>query len=142
MLFGGCGLFQTLYIFIAQYFLRVGNYLVIILIPVGVTFALFYASTVIFDSYAQVKRRKKIKQQFAKRFLRKVRLERFLNFPVVKPLLFIFIIFSACFFSAYFICIVFFNNLISFIIAENIGTIVCILVANLIEKVYGRVQRY
>ena len=142
MLFGACGLFQVFYIFIAQYFFGIGNYVVVILIPLGVTFALFYASTVIFDSYAQVKRRKKLKQRFAKSIFGKERVKRFLEFPVVRPLLIIFIVFSACFFPSYYISQVYFNTIISFIIAENIGTIVCILVANLIEKVYGRVQRY
>ncbi|MFX1395116.1 MAG: hypothetical protein ACFFAH_16305, partial [Promethearchaeota archaeon] len=62
MLFGGCGLIQLFFIFVAQYFLSIGNYLVVILIPIGATFALFYTSTIIFDSYAQVQRKRKIKR--------------------------------------------------------------------------------
>jgi len=42
MLFGACGLFQVFFIFVAQYFLGVGNHLVVILIPIGATVALFF----------------------------------------------------------------------------------------------------
>ena len=142
MLFGGCGIIQVFFIFVAQYFLSIGNYLVIILIPTGATFALFYASIVIFDSYAQVQRKRKIKRRFAKKIFDKARFKKYLEFPVVRPLLIIFLIFTPLFFIAYFISNIWFNNIISFIIAENIGTIICILVSNLIEKYYAKVQRY
>jgi len=142
MLFGGCGLIQVFFIFIAQYFLSIGNYLVIILIPLGATFALFYTSTIIFDSYAQVQRKRKIKRRFAKKVFVKARFKRFLEFPIAKPLLIIFLIFTPLFFIAYFISLVWFNNIISFIIAENFGTIFCIFVANLFEKYYAKVQRF
>ena len=142
MLFGLCGIFQAFYIFIAQYFLSIGNYLVIILIPIGVTFALFYASTIIFDSYSQVQRKRKIKRRFAKRIIDKVKSRKFLEFPVVRPILIIFAIFSVFFFPSYFISNIWFNNIISFIIAENLGTIACIFVANFIEKHYAKIQKY
>lgn len=141
MLFGGCGLFQLFFIFVAQYYLSIGNYVVIILIPIGVTFGLFYCSTIIFDSYAQVDRRKKIKTQFEKSGLKKKKSKKILNFPVSKPLLIIYAIFIPGFFISYFICNLFLNNIISFMIAENLPTIVSFFVANLIEKNYAKVQR-
>jgi hypothetical protein len=141
MLFGGCGLFQVVIIFIAQYFLSIGNILVIVLIPIGVTIALFYGSIIIFDSFAQVERRRKIKSQFQKsRYYTK--LKKFLNFPIVRPLLIIFTIFVAIFFASFSISFFYLSNIFSFIIAENIATIVCLLIANLIEKSYGKVQRF
>lgn len=142
MLFGACGLFQVFIIFISQYFLSVGNYLIIVLIPVVVTVALFYASTIIFESYAQVERRQKIKKQFQKSITKREKLKRFLRFPITKPLLIIFSIFSASFFSSYFISNIYLNNIISFLIAENVATIICFLSANLIEKQYGRVRKF
>ncbi len=141
MLLGGCGLFQVLFIFIAQYLLSVGNYLVVILIPIAVTFGLFYASTIIFDSYAQVERRKKIKRQFQKSIFKKEKIIRFLTFPITRPLLIVFAIFTGFFFSSYFICILYLDNVTSFLIAENLSTIACFFVANIIEKNYGRVRK-
>ena len=142
MLFGLCAIFQAFYIFIAQYFLSIGNYLVIILIPIGIIFPLFYCSIIIFESFAQVQRSRKIKSRFAKRIIERVRFRKFLEFPVVRPILIIFAIFSVFFFPSYFISIIWFNNIYSFIIAEVIGAIACILVANLIEIHYAKIQRY
>jgi len=141
MLFGACGLFQAGIIFIAQYAFSIGNFLVIILIPIGVTIALFYCSVIIFDSFAQVERRAKIRSQFRKLTENK-RFRKFLLFPIVRPLLIIFSIFMGSFLLSYFISFIYLTNIISFIIAENIATFVCILVSNLIEKSYGKVQRF
>ena len=142
MLLGACGLFQVIFIFIAQYYLSIGNYLVIILIPIAVTIALFYATTIIFDSFAQVERRKKIKSQYQKSVSRKEKLIRFLRFPITRPLLIIFVIFTGVFFLSYFISNLYLNNIISFLLAENIATIVCFFAANIIERRYGKVRRY
>ena len=141
MLFGACGIFQAGIIFIAQYAFSIGNLLVISLIPIGVTIALFYCSVIIFDSFAQVERRRKIRKQFRK-LSENSRFKKFLLFPIVRPLLILFSIFTAIFFISYFISYLYLTNDISFIIAENIGTFICLLVANLIEKSYGKVQRY
>ena len=141
MLFGACGIFQALIIFVAQYLFGIGNILVIVIIPIGVTIALFYCSIIIFDSFAQVERRKKIKSQFQKsRQFSKIKI--FLFFPIIRPLLIIFTIFIAIFLASYFIIFFYLNPIFSFIIAENIAAFVCLLVANLIEKSYGKVQRY
>ena len=141
MLFGACGIFQAGIIFIAQYALSIGNLLVITLIPVGVTIALFYFSLIIFDSFAQVERRVKIRSQFRKLSENK-KFKKFLLFPIVRPLLILFSIFIGVFLLSYLISYLYLSNIISFIIAENISTFVCMLVANLIEKSYGKVQRY
>ncbi|MFX1340750.1 MAG: hypothetical protein ACFFDK_19220 [Promethearchaeota archaeon] len=141
MLFGACGLFQAGIIFIAQYALSLGNLLVIIIIPIGVTIALFYCSIIIFDSFAQVERRAKIRSQFRK-LTENRRIKKFLLFPIVRPLLILFSIFTGIFLISYFISFIYLTNIISFIIAENLGTLVCLLVSNLIEKRYGKVQRY
>ena len=53
LLLGMCGFLQLFFIFIGQYFLEIGNYFVVILVPLGITLALFYASVIIFESYAQ-----------------------------------------------------------------------------------------
>ena len=141
MLFGACGLFQAGIIFIAQFALSIGNYLVLIIIPIGVSIALFYCSIIVFDSFAQVERRAKIRSQF-RRLTENRKLKKFLAFPIVRPLLILFSIFIGVFLLSYFISFLYLTNIISFIIAENISTFVCMLVANLIEKSYGKVQRF
>jgi hypothetical protein len=141
MLFGACGLFQAGIIFIAQFAFSIGNLLVITIIPIGVSIALFYCSIIVFDAFAQVERRAKIRSQFRK--LRENRkLRKFLLFPIVRPLLILFSIFMGVFLLSFGISYFYLTNIISFIIAENISTFVCMLVANLIEKSYGKVQRY
>ena len=142
MLLGACGAFQVLFIFIAQYFLNVGNFYVIILIPTGVTIALFFGSMIIFESYAQVARNRHLKSRFQKTQKNSSNLERLLYFPIVRPLLIMFAVFSALFFIAYFFSATFLNKILSFLTAESFAAIICLLIANLIEKRYGRIKRY
>jgi hypothetical protein len=142
MLFGACGLFQVFFIFVAQYFLGVGNHLVVILIPIGATIALFFGVIIIFESFAQVERKKKLKTQFSKSLQKFSKIQKILYFPIVRPLTITFPIFTILFFSTYGICYIFLNNIIAFIIAENLATITSLLIANFIEKKYAKVQRY
>jgi len=141
MLFGACGLFQVFFIFVAQYFLGVGNHLVVILIPIGATIALFFGVVIIFESFAQVEKRKILKTQFSKsRQISKI--QKFLYFPIVRPLIITFPIFAILFFSTYGVCYIFLNNIMSFIIAENLATLISLLIANFIEKKYAKILRY
>ena len=142
LLLGMCGMFQLFFIFIGQYLLSIGNYFVVILIPIGITVALFFSTIIIFESYAQVERREKLKSQFKKSRGKRSKLRIFLDFPITKPLLITCIIFLATFFSSYYICVLFLNNAVSFLTAENLSAVICLLIANLIEKKYARVQKY
>ncbi|MHA1273975.1 MAG: hypothetical protein ACTSQP_21355 [Promethearchaeota archaeon] len=146
-IFGFCGLFQCLYILFAQYLFSIGNYLVIILIPSTVTIAIFYSVIIIFESYAQVERRRKLRTQFKKSKSKKVKhpkLMSFLEVPIVKPLLIEFSIFSIVFFISFPSLVSFsgLSNMISFIIAENIGAIVCLFIANWFENNYAKIRRF
>ena len=142
LLLGMCGMFQLFFIFVGQYFLGIGNYFVVILLPIGIWAALFFATTIIFESYAQVERREKLRSQFKKSGSKNSTVAKLLKFPITKPMLIIFILFNAFFFSSFFICYLFLNSTLSFLLAENISAIVCLLVANLIERNYGRITRY
>lgn len=142
MLFGACGLFQVFFIFVAQYILGVGNHLVVILIPIGATVALFFGVVIIFESFAQVERRKKLKSQFTKSRQNISKIQKILYFPIVRPLTITFPVFTILFFSTYGICYTFLNNILSFVIAENLATVSSLLIANFIEKKYGKIQRY
>ncbi len=142
LLLGICGIFQLLTTFIGQYFLGIGNYYVVYLIPLGIWAAIFYATLIIFESYTQIARREKLHSQFRKLGEKNLKLQKFLNFPITKPLLIIFILFNAFFFSSFFICTLIFDNTMAFLIAENISAIACLLGASFIEQNYGRIQRY
>ncbi len=142
MLFGACGLFQVFFIFVAQYFLRVGNHLVVILIPIGATVALFFGVVIIFESFAQVERKKKLKTQFSKSRQNISKIQKFLHFPIVRPLIIVFPVFICCFFLTYGVCYTFLNKIMSFLIAENLATLISLLIANFIEKKYAKIQRY
>jgi hypothetical protein len=141
MLLGTCGMLQILFIFIGQYFLEMGNHIVVFLIPIGIWIATFYATLIIFESYAQVERREKLRSRFRKRMGKSSKLGKFFNFPITKPLLIIFILFNAFFYSVFFISVIFLSNSIAFLTAEVLSAILCLLIANLIEKNYARIKR-
>ncbi|MFX1418032.1 MAG: hypothetical protein ACFE9N_03825 [Promethearchaeota archaeon] len=142
LLLGMTGVFQIYFIFIGQYLLAMGSHIVVILIPIGIWIALFFASLIIFESYAQVERREKLRSRFGKRSIKSSKLKKFLNFPITKPLLIVFILFNIFFFSTFFISVLFLNNSMAFLTAEILSAVFCLLIANLIEKNYGQVKRY
>ncbi|MHA1805872.1 MAG: hypothetical protein ACTSU4_15250 [Promethearchaeota archaeon] len=141
MLLGLCGLIQVFIIFIAQYFLSIGNYLVVILVPIGVSVALFYSSLIIFESFAQVERRKKLKDRYRTERRSGTFAMKLLFYPITRPLLVLLSIFLPTFFITHAICILFLDNVFSFVIAENLSAITCLLLANLLEKSYAKVKR-
>jgi len=142
ILLGMNGLIQLFFIFIGQYILEMGNHIILILIPIGVWIAIFFASLIIFESYAQVERRERIRSRFGKRTIKNSTLKRFLDIPLIKPLLIVFIVFNILFFISFFISNLFLHNSIAFLTAEILSAISCLLIANLIERNYGRVKRY
>ena len=141
ILLGACGLFQTLFIFFAQVFFGVRSYLVLIIIPIGIIAALFYGTIIIFESYAQVRRRKRLRNQFQAKKEQEL-YKKVLNFPVTKPLLILIFSFFLFFLMSYGISIVFLNAQGAFVIGENIAAILFLLLSNGIEKYYARVRRY
>ena len=142
LLLGLCGSLQLLFIFIGQYVLAIGNYFIVMLIPLGITLAIFFASIIIYESYAQVERREKLRSQFRKTKTSDSIISKFLNFPITKPILIIFVTFTAFFFITFYVCTIFLDNILSFLFAENISAIICLFIANLIEKNYARIQKY
>jgi len=142
MLLGACGIFQVLFIFLAQFILGVGNYIVVILIPIGTTIALFFGVVIIFESFVQVEKRKKARSQFQKSRLELSKFRRILYFPIIRPIIIVFPIFTAIFFSTYGISLIFLDNVMAFLISENLAAIISLLIANLIEKKYAKINRY
>ena len=142
LLLGSCGLFQVLFIAISQYLLSVGNYLIIIIIPLGITFALYYASIMIYEAFAQVERKEKLKRQFTKSKSYSSKFKAIITNSIARPLLINFAFFTVFFFITYFIIISFNNNQISFLVAEITAGILCLLIANYFEKNYAKVRRF
>ena len=122
--------------------MSIGNYFVVILIPIAVTLALFYASKIMYESFAQVERRKKLRSQFAKKKNLDSKLKKFLEFPISKPLLIMFGIFTGLFIASYAICFLFLSIIYAFLVAEIIGAIMCLLFANYFEISYAKVRKY
>ncbi len=142
MLFGACGIFQVLFIFLAQYILGVGNYVVVILIPIGTTIALFFGVVIIFESFVQVEKRKKFRNQFQKSRLESSKFQKILYFPIIRPIIIVFPIFAIIFICTYGICLIFLDSVIAFLISENLATLISLLIANLIEKKYAKIKRF
>jgi hypothetical protein len=137
MLLGACGLFQAIFILLGQVYLGVNSYFVMILIPIAIVFALFYGTIIIFESYAQVRRREKLRSQFHKKGEKPV-FKKFFSFPITKPLLIIFSVFVGFFFLFYFILNAFIDEFsLPFVIAENVAAVACLVIANAIERYIG-----
>ncbi|MHA1193694.1 MAG: hypothetical protein ACTSP9_15630 [Promethearchaeota archaeon] len=142
LLLGGCGLFQVLFIAISQYLLSVGNYLIITIIPLGTTAALYFSSIMIYEAFAQVERKEKLKRQFIKSASYTSKIKAILNNSIARPLLINFAFFTPCFFITFFISLSFINNQISFLLAEITAGVICLLIANYFEKNYAKVRRF
>lgn len=138
MIIGFCGLFQVIYLFLAQYLFQIGSLFAVIIIPIGATIGLILTSVIIFESIAEVERRRKIKSQFKKKAIKD---KKILSFPITKPLLICFMSFTLIYILCYFICIFFLNSFQSFLIAENISTISCIFIGHLIERNWAKIKK-
>lgn len=142
MFLGICGFIQTLFILIAQFFLIVSSYFVVIIIPIGTTIVLTYGSIVIFESIIQVQKRKTLKSQFGKKGKEEILIKKILNFPITKPVIISISVFIVFFIIAYAITFTFLDPRITFSIAEVVGAIALLIIANGIERYYGKVRRY
>lgn len=142
LLLSMCGMLQLLFIFIGTYLFAMGNHIVVVVIPIGIWIALFYAALIIFESYAQVERREKLRSRWRKLASKSSTLKKFLSISITKPLLIIVFFFSIFFIIIFSISVLFLDNSMAFLTAEILSAIFCLLIANLIEKNYGRVIRY
>jgi hypothetical protein len=142
ILLGSCGLFQVLIIAISQYLLSVGNYLIITIVPFGTIFALYFASLMIYEAFAQVDRKDKIKRQYIKSRSYSSKMKAILNNSIARPLMINFAFFTTFFFITFFISLSFNNNQISFLVAEITAGVLCLLIANYFEKNYAKVRRF
>lgn len=139
MIVGLCGLFQVIFIALAQYVFLIGSLFAVYLIPLGAVVGLVLASVIIYESIADVERRKKIKSQFRKKGEKK---STFWSFPITKPIIICLGSFSLMFILVYAISIAAaLTSFQSFIIAENAATIICIFIAHLVERMWAKIKR-
>jgi hypothetical protein len=134
-------LLQVLFILIAQYALSIGSIFAVVLIPIGVIIATFYATIVIFESRTEMSQyRGKIqKRQYKskKRATNKNKIKEIvskINWVYARPILTISGIFIGGFWLTYLILFSLFENqTIVYIIAENVGAILSLVFATYVE---------
>ncbi len=134
-------LLQVLFILIAQYALNIGSIFAVILIPIGVIVATFYSSLVIFESKTEMsqyrgnfqKRHQKSRKKAASKNKIKEVINK-INWMYARPLLIIAGVFIGGFWLTYLILFSLFEDqTIVYVIAENIGAVLSLVVATYIE---------
>ena len=134
-------LLQVLFILIAQFALNVGSIIAVILIPIGVIIATFYATLVIFESRTEMSQYRgklqKRKYKSKKRATNKNKLKKIIdkvNWVYARPLLIISGVFIGGFWLTYLILFSLFEDqTIVYVIAENVGAILSLFIATYIE---------
>ena len=138
---GIMSLLQVLFILIAQYALSIGSIYSVVLIPIGVIIATFYATLVIFESRTemsqyrgnfqkryQTKRKRSTKSNKLKEILNKI------NWVYARPVLIIAGIFIVGFWITYLILFSLFEDqTVVYVIAEIVGAILSLVFATYIE---------
>jgi len=134
-------LLQVLFILIAQYALNIGSQFAVILISIGVVVATFYATLVIFESRTEMgqyrgnfqKKRQKSRKKVTNQNKMKEILSK-INWMYARPLLIIAGIFIGGFWVTYLILFsVIEDQTIVYVIAENVGAILSLVIATYIE---------
>jgi len=134
-------LLQVLFILIAQYALNIGSIFAVILIPIGVIVATFYSTLVIFESKTEMsqyrgnfqKRHQKSRKKAASKNKIKEIINK-INWMYARPLLIITGVFIGGFWLTYLILFSLFEDkTIVYVIAENIGAVLSLIVATYIE---------
>ncbi len=134
-------LLQVLFILIAQYFLSIGSIFAVILIPIGVIVATFYATLVIFESRTEMSQYRgnfqKQHKKTRKRVTSKNKIKKIIdkiNWVYARPLLIISGIFIGGFWITYLILFsIIEDRTIIYVIAENVGAILSLVIATYIE---------
>ncbi|MEJ2279919.1 MAG: hypothetical protein P8Y70_19565, partial [Candidatus Lokiarchaeota archaeon] len=142
LLLGSVVFIQAIFIILSQYFFGVGNYFVITIIPLGVSIGLFYAALIIYESFIQVHRRRRLRNRFIKDIENIKIFKKILNFPITKPILITAALYIPVFLVIFAIGNAFIEGSYAFIIAQNIAVIFCLIIANAIERSYAKVVRY
>ena len=129
---GIMGLFQVLFIALAQYKLRVGSLYVVSLIPIAIIIATFYSLIIIFESNTSMASyRSKHKYGKKSKF-------SLVKSPFFRPLLIVMISFTILFFITLGILKDMEDVTLKFILSENVAAIGSLFIANYFENAQKR----
>lgn len=129
---GIMGLTQALiFIPIGQYLINVGSLYVVILLPIGISLAMTYATQILYESYIQIKT-KKVKKY------RSFSSKPILGFEpeVIKSMIVIIVSFTAIFGLSYAISQSL-SPINSFVVSENISAIGTLVIASILESQFN-----
>jgi len=138
---GIIGLTQVIFITIAQYGLSIGSPYFVIFIPLGVTLALFYGVITIFESSTSMAKYRGARQFSTKNTKNSAPFLQSQQWTILRPIIIIIISFSVVFLFTYLIADYWLEAGNSFIIAENLGAILALVVATYIETAQARKMR-
>ncbi|MCF2139839.1 MAG: hypothetical protein K9W44_07285 [Candidatus Lokiarchaeota archaeon] len=141
---GIMGIYQLLFMVLAQYGLQIGSRPIIILVPIGVILATFYSVIILFETNTtMIQYRQKMKYKNKKKKKKKVSSKQaFLSAisvlwknTYIRPIFYTVIVFATVFGLSYWVCTLFVEEISSvFVLADNIGAIGCILFANYFDQ--------
>jgi hypothetical protein len=137
--FAIAGFIQVIFIIIAQYGLSVGSPYYVIFVPIGVTFAFSYSTIIIFESYTSMNKFRDMRPIKGKKKKETVVESR--SWIFIRPIIFTLIGFVIFFAIGYLIFFSFIDVSNTSIIADNVGAIGTLIVANYIETDMSRRQR-
>ncbi|MHA1732070.1 MAG: hypothetical protein ACTSU5_09005 [Promethearchaeota archaeon] len=129
-------LFQLLFIVHGQYITSVGSIYAIILVPVGVSLSLTFATIIVYEALAQRARTSRIRKTHGKG---KMAIERppFWKTHTFHSCVSVFVLFFLFYLAAFAVTIEYLESMQSFIIAENSGAIGTLVVVSLFESQYA-----
>lgn len=130
------GFIQVIFIIIAQYGLQIGSQEIVILVPLGVTIALFYAVIVVFESWANITKYREARP-FSQKKSKTIRFLQRYNWILLRPVGVIILGFMILFAITLGITQGLDQSL-RYVIAENVGAIGGLLLATYIESAAQR----
>lgn len=129
--FGIAGLFQALLIAHGQYLAYIGSNYVITLVPVTATICMAFAAGIIFEGLLQQQKASQHHRKYQKKFGALQQRE------ILFPLLILLGSFAALYFAAFYLVILGSTAVISFVVAENVGSIGVLIIASLLENKFA-----
>lgn len=142
---GIMGILQVIFIIIAQYALEIGSIFVVVIIPIGVILATFYGVIVIFESRTEMSQYRTTHKTHRKKKIQKNNLRNLIdkiNWTFARPILIIVGVFVGSFWITYLILFSIIDDItIVFVIAENAGAILSLVIATYFETSTTRKTR-
>ena len=131
---GIMGLFQIIFVAIAQYGMKVGSQPISILVPIAVILATFYCVLALFESGTTMNEYRNVHRQHQKKYS-KGKLSDFVNNIYVRPLLIVCGVFTGIYFLTWLILFSFIEkSWVEFIINDNVAAFAVIILVSFLER--------